>query len=212
MTDTVLRPFRDRGAAGCALAKLVTAAEIDSLVVGALSGGSVLVGAAAARCLSAPLGIVQVAELRLPYDMTPFGAVDEDGEVVVDYVTMASYRVSQSEVDSARDYACPSLRAAREALGFGLAAKLPAPAVILVSEGLVSGLPMQAAVNFCRRRGVKKIAVAAPWSAPAAAAWFRSDVQWFFTLAEDDRPIAEHYDAAVVEDAAIRTALAEAGG
>jgi predicted phosphoribosyltransferase len=53
-----------------------------------------------------------------------------------------------------------------------LAHHLPGRTVVLVDDGLATGLTMRAAVGYARRHGARSIMVAVPCAAPEASAYF----------------------------------------
>ena len=66
-----------------------------------------------------------------------------------------------------------------------LSTYLPGAAVVLVDDGLATGLTMQAAVAYARRHGAREVTVAVPCSAAEAATRFRREADRFVCLIVD---------------------------
>jgi predicted phosphoribosyltransferase len=71
-----------------------------------------------------------------------------------------------------------------------LAHYLPGSSVVLVDDGLATGLTMQAAVAYARRHGVTDLTVAVPCAAAPAAERFRRDADRFVSLTVDENFVA----------------------
>jgi putative phosphoribosyl transferase len=70
--------------------------------------------------------------------------------------------------------------------GSPLRTVLPAPVVVIVADGLVTGLTMDAAVDHARRHGARKVVVAAPCASGRAAVRFLQHADGFVSLVVDD--------------------------
>ena len=67
-----------------------------------------------------------------------------------------------------------------------LAEYLPGLDVVLVDDGLATGLTMHAAVHYVRRLGAREVTVAVPCASETAAARFRDDADRFVSLIVGD--------------------------
>jgi putative phosphoribosyl transferase len=192
--------FHDRIDAGRRLAiEVGRRFGIPSAVVAVSAGGGV-VALSLARAFARPLAFAYCAPLLLPWDGdagTEFGAIAPDGQVVLDYASLAANRLSHADIEQARRRATGDVRRfyGRERFA-SLADVLPAPRLLMVDEGLCPGWRMEAALGMVRRSGrVSRILVAAPCASPAAASWFAAEADGFAALHVDADPVAEHFDA-----------------
>jgi hypothetical protein len=98
--------------------------------------------------------------------------------------------------------------------GTSVAARLPAAGVVLVDDGLATGLTMAAALAFVRRHGGQDVTVAVPCASAEAAEQFRRDADRFVSpvVQADFRAIADYYaDFSPVEDGLVLELLARLG-
>jgi putative phosphoribosyl transferase len=156
--------FRDRAEAGRRLGAALERLGLRSPIVLGLARGGVLVAVEVARVLAAPLDVVVVRKVGVPFQPElAMGAVGEEGVVVVDREIVSAAGVTEEELASRE----------REALGeaAGLAERLrgaraPYPLVgrdvIVVDDGLATGASAVAACGVARGRGARSVTVAAP--------------------------------------------------
>lgn len=162
------RCFRDRAAAGRALAALLTAyvARHGTLVL-ALPRGGVPVAFEIARALGAPLDVLLARKLGVPgQEELALGAIAE-GEVCVfneDLVAELGLGPGQVEQIAARE-GREIARQARAFRGGAAAPELHGRTVILVDDGLATGATMRAAIAAARAQGPARLVVAVPVAA-----------------------------------------------
>jgi predicted phosphoribosyltransferase len=172
--------FEDRADAGRELARRLRDLNGLSCVVGAIPRGGLAVGLPIAEALGAPLVMVNAHKLTAP--LAPefaFGAIDEDGEVILDSASVRDLGLGPEDVERARRRAWERMRARIERPGEArLAAWLPR-SVVLVDDGLATGLTMLAAVRHARRHGAAGITVAVPCAAREAQELLRPEVERF---------------------------------
>lgn len=158
--------FTDRTEAGLALAAALEGrVPADALVLGVPRGG-VVVAAEVARALSLELDIVVVRKIGAPGNPEyAIGAVDEDGNVIggrwggdAAYVAEAAQR---GRAEIAR-----RLAAYR---GDRAQPRIAGRTVLLVDDGIATGMTLLAAIASLRLRGAARIVVAAPVASPQAA-------------------------------------------
>jgi putative phosphoribosyl transferase len=197
--------FRNRADAGRRLAEALAGRIESPAVVAGIPRGGVLVAAPVAERLQAPLTVVYARKLTTPsWPELAFGAVDEDGYALIDARTVKAIGLSREEVDAARDRVSREIDARRSRYGVApLSAWLPGRSVVLVDDGLATGLTMQAGLELARRHGARDVTIATP-CAPADAATrigegadlfvslvvdpeFRAVGQWY----EDFRPVTD---------------------
>lgn len=157
--------FADRQDAGRRLATLLGAYRDrpDVVVLGVPRGG-VVVAAEVAEALDAPLGVVVTAKVGAPgYTEYAIGAVSADGEVFAN----PQARYTPEEV---RSYAGPALAKVRQELNRfrpGIeAGRLEGKTVLLVDDGIATGLTARAAIAFLRRKGAARLVLAVPVMPP----------------------------------------------
>ncbi len=172
--------FEDRAHAGQELARRLVPLVAAPCVVGAIPRGGVAVGFPVARALAAPLVVVHAHKLSAP--VAPefaFGALDEDGEVLLDRSSVADLGLGGEDLERARQRAWEQMRAriARRT-GARLEAWLPRE-VVLVDDGLATGLTMLAGVRYARRHGATTITVAVPCASREAADAVTAEVERF---------------------------------
>ncbi len=156
--------FVDRVDAGRQLsAALGSFAAQDPIVLG-LARGGVPVAAEVARALGAPLDVLLVRKLGVPYQPElAFGAIGEGGTKVLSpqlirHLTLSDQEMADVEKRERAELArrLTRYRAGREPL------PLNGRTVIIVDDGLATGTTARAAVQVVRDRGARAIIVAAP--------------------------------------------------
>jgi dienelactone hydrolase len=94
--------------------------------------------------------------------------------------------LSPADVERAKERVATEIR--RRIATYGaptLAHYLPGAAVVLVDDGLATGLTMRAALEYARRHGAREIVVAVPCAAAAAAREFERAADRFVSLVVD---------------------------
>jgi predicted phosphoribosyltransferase len=100
----------------------------------------------------------------------PFGAVDEEGHVMIDYATSVALGLGAAEVARIKTEAMVEIARRRVLYGTTpLRHFLPGRTVILVDDGLATGLTMQAAVAHAQRHGAEVLIVVTPCASERAA-------------------------------------------
>ena len=159
--------YADRVNAGRSLAATaeVRGLGADVLVLG-LPRGGVIVAAEVARALGAPLDLLVVRKIGAPDNPEyAIGAVDRDGVTVGEPARYASAEYVVAETDAQRLEIVrreDAYRAGRPPLA------VEGRCVLLVDDGVATGLTALAAVGWLRRHGASRVVVAAPVAAPDA--------------------------------------------
>jgi predicted phosphoribosyltransferase len=167
--------FYDRTDAGRRLAKLLKRRIQGPCVVLAIPRGGVVVGYEVAKELGCPLDVVISRKVGAPAQPElAVGAVAEDGVVFVDEEIAGLVGVSRDYVERrAREELREVRRRAEEYRGGREMPDLSGKTVILVDDGLATGLTMMAAVHMARNKGAEKVVVAVPVSPPETVAKLR---------------------------------------
>lgn len=190
--------FRNRIEAGRALAERLAPLVTGPAVVAAIPRGGVEVALPIVERLRLPLTLAYARKLTAPIaPELAFGAVDEDGHAITDAGTVAQLGLTPADVAAAKSRVAGEI-ARRMALYRvpPLGEYLPGRAVILVDDGLATGLTMQAAVAYARRHGARDITVAVPCASGHAARLFGrlADRVVSLIVDEDFMAVGQYYE------------------
>ncbi len=162
--------FANRRDAGRLLAERLARHLGDQPVVAALPRGGVPVAYEIARVLSAPLDVLAVRKLGAPaHDEYAVGAIAEGDIVVID--EPEARRAGLTGAVRERKLAIERRELGRRAAayrGMRPPADLAGRVVVVVDDGLATGLTAIAAVRAVRAQGAARIIVAVPVAAPEA--------------------------------------------
>jgi putative phosphoribosyl transferase len=160
--------FRDRDEAGVALGAAVARLDLPDPVVLGLPRGGVPVAAAVAAALGAPLDVIVVRKLGVPFQPElAMGAIGEDGALVLNDDVVRLAHVSERELAQVEQHE----RAELERRLVGVRAVRPREPLVgrtavLVDDGIATGATMRAAVAVARAHGATRVVVAAPVAPP----------------------------------------------
>jgi putative phosphoribosyl transferase len=156
--------FNDRRDAGRQLGRRLSAYAALRPVVIALPRGGVPVAAEIAECLGAPLDVIVVRKIGLPWQPElAIGAVAEGNVCVVNDALIEEAGVSGDELVAAIARERVELeRRVRAYRGERSPLRLDDRVVILVDDGLATGYTARAAIGQIRRRGASRIVLAVP--------------------------------------------------
>lgn len=154
--------FADREEAGRFLAKRLCGFYASNTVIVALPCGGAIVGAVLARELHLPLGFVLTNKISHPYARErAVGAMAEGGVLVYDSHVAGPVPAHWRHLAESRVRRV--LRSRRAYYTHGHTRPIMrGKTVILVDDGMVTGLSMDAAVMWARERGARRIVVAVP--------------------------------------------------
>jgi len=169
--------FADRADAGRRLAARLEHLRGESVVVLGLPRGGVPVALQVARTLGAPLDVIVVRKLGVPFQPElGMGAVGEDGVRVIDREVVRLARVSAGQLAAvqAREQAQVDARAAR------YRARRPREPLagrtaVVIDDGIATGSTALAACQVARAQGAARVVLAVPvaprgWQARIAGA------------------------------------------
>ncbi|WP_224369104.1 phosphoribosyltransferase [Hyalangium versicolor] len=180
--------FRDREQAGRLLAKLVREYVDETPVVLALPRGGVAVGYELARALDAPLDVMVVRKLGVPWHPElGMGALAEGGALYLNQEVLASTDVSPEEVrevifDETRELE----RRVQRYRGGRPLQDVKGRTVVLVDDGLATGGTARAAVRALRSFGARSIILAVPVAAAETAEALREQVDTLVCVQEPE--------------------------
>jgi putative phosphoribosyl transferase len=172
--------FADRGEAGRQLAdKLVHLKDGQPVVLG-LPRGGVAVGFEIARALDAPLGIVLVRKIGVPWQPElALGAVTDGAEhqTFIDRVLAASLEVPESYIEEETARQLQEIERRRDAYCEGRQAPdITGHTAIVVDDGIATGATMRVALQAVRRRAPGRLVLAVPVAPPDTLAALREEV------------------------------------
>jgi putative phosphoribosyl transferase len=164
--------FADRRDAGRRLAERLAPLAAEDPVVVALPRGGVPVAREVATALGAPLEILAVRKLGAPHNPEyGIGAVAEDGTRVIDAEAVAVLGLDGGVIDSLIARETEELRRRVAAYrGDRPALDLEGRTVIVVDDGVATGVTDTAALRAVRRRRPGRTILAVPVCAPDSAA------------------------------------------
>jgi putative phosphoribosyl transferase len=172
--------FADRAEAGKALAKELASRKLDDPVVLALPRGGVPVAAEIARALRAPLDLVLVRKIGVPFQRELAAAAVVDGgepEVVVNDDVVALAGVTQDYIAAQAQIELAEIeRRRRVYLADRPRVPLDGRTLILVDDGIATGASVRAAIAALVRKSPKKLIVAVPVSPRDTVALVRGKV------------------------------------
>jgi predicted phosphoribosyltransferase len=209
------RRFADRRAAGRALGERLTGSVSGDAVVLGLPRGGVLVAAEVASVLDAPLDVLVVRKLGLPWQpelaMGAIAGVGDAIETVRVESVLAAVDVPPAAFEEVRQRELTELQR-REAAYRGGRPPVPLAGrpVIVVDDGLATGATMRAAVLALRRQAPLGITVAVPVGSPRACDALAADVDDMLCLLapQSFRAVGQAYtDFAETTDEEVRAAL-----
>jgi len=160
--------FRDRHDAGRQLAEELTryARDSSAVVLGIPRGGAVIAAEVADR-LSLPLDVVIASKIGAPGNPEyAVGAVDPDGVVMPNpYAGFTESELEHLGLEAKEKIAKRSelYRAGKEGIS------LEGRTVIVVDDGIATGLTAEAAISYVRRQGAHSVVLGVPVIAADAA-------------------------------------------
>lgn len=184
--------FDDRTDAGRQLAQALVGRLSPPVIVLALPRGGVPVGAEVAAALDAPLDVIGVRKIGAPgHPEFGVGAVAEGGGMVLDEQTLAQLHLSERDLDATiaaerREV----LRRVERYRGTRPLPNLEDMTVVVVDDGLATGVTAKAALRAVRNQGAGRVVLAVPVCSSAAQVDLRAEADEVLCLLTPDHFMA----------------------
>lgn len=166
--------FDDRAHAGEMLADMLAGQLGDDAMILGIAAGGVAVGAPIARRLGVGLNAAVVNKITPPWNSEwGFGAVAYDGSVVIDESSLARASIDRAELGQCT--ACARAKVDRRLelfARYGPPADLSRRAVVVVDDGLATGITMRGAIQAVQRAHAGEIIMAIPTAHRESIDWF----------------------------------------
>jgi putative phosphoribosyl transferase len=160
--------FANRDDAGRQLARRLQHLRGQPVVVLGLPRGGVPVAAQVARALGAPLDVIVVRKIGVPFQPElAMGAVGEDGVRVADrhIIRAGAIRPEEFAAAEARELATVRARAARYR-SYRPREPLSGRTAVVVDDGIATGSTARAACQIARAQGAARVVLAVPVAPP----------------------------------------------
>lgn len=191
-------PFRNRAEAGRLLgAELARRGFGPDSVVLALPRGGVPVGSEVADVLRAPLDVLVVRKLGVPWQPELAMGAIAGGMRVLDQNLIRELQISPKEVEQVTARETEEMEKREKLYRSGLSGQdLRGRRVILVDDGLATGATMIAAVRCVREMGPQELIVAVPVGSTEACRMAGQEADQCICLAMPDpfRAVGEWYE------------------
>ncbi|MDX3099948.1 phosphoribosyltransferase family protein [Nonomuraea angiospora] len=161
--------FVDRHDAGVRLGQRLAGLVTDEdVVVLGLPRGGVSVGSEVAQALGAPLDVIVVRKLGVPFQPElGFGALGEGGVRVINSDVVRLVDVTREEMSEVEEREqAEVLRRVRRFRGDRAPVDLAGRTVIVVDDGIATGSTARAACQVARARGAARVILAVPVGTP----------------------------------------------
>ena len=205
-------PFKNRAEAGTLLGAQVEKYRFANPIVLALPRGGVPIGFAVATSLEAPLDVVVVRKIGVPWQPElAMGAIAGERFLSLDYEMVRHFGISREQIEKmvARERA-ELQRREKLYRGDRASPDLRSRTAVLVDDGLATGSTMLVAVRYVRSLKPAEIVIAVPVASNEAASRASKEADLFVCLATPQpfRAVGEWYmDFEQTSDAEVQTLL-----
>lgn len=209
--------FADRTQAGRLLGERLVPLKRENPVVVGLPRGGVAVAFVVAQALEAPLDVIVVRKLGVPFQPElAMGALGERGVIVVnEHIVRQAGLDEQDIAGAARRERTVVEQRAHLLRGGHAAVSLSGRTVVIVDDGIATGSTVRAACAVARAAGARRVVVAAPVGPPRVAERLSRAADAVICLREPVNLYAvgqAYADFTQVTDAEVTALLARAGG
>ena len=183
-------PFKNRSDAGRKLAKALAGYKEQQPVILALPRGGVTVAAEVAAVLNAPLDLILVRKVGVPFQPElAMGAVVDGGAPIIvrneDVIRLAE--IDESEFKRICDSELAEIERRRQRyLGSRQRADVSGRTAIVVDDGIATGATTRAALRATRIRNPKKLVLAVPVAPTDTVAELRSEADEVICLEDHE--------------------------
>jgi predicted phosphoribosyltransferase len=176
--------LRDRHEAGSLLAERLSGYRDQKPIVLALPRGGVVVGYEVARALGAPLDVVVARKLGAPWQPElAVGAIAPRGVRVLNEDVLTWLDISEDEVEQIASLEASEMeRRMRLFQGDRPEPKLKGKTVILVDDGIATGMTVRAAIEYIGQHEPGHLVLAVPVCAARTAEALRPEVDDLVSL------------------------------
>ncbi|MGV3615695.1 MAG: phosphoribosyltransferase [Fimbriimonas sp.] len=209
--------FRDRADAGRRLAARLAHLRSEDPVVFGLARGGVVVAAEVAQAVGAELDVLVVRKVGAPHNPEfGIGAVAPGGARSFDAASVATLALDRDVLDRLAQAEEVEVNRRLAAYRHGRPEpSLTGRTVLLVDDGLATGVTAEAAAVYLRSQGAARIVMAAPICSPSAARRIRAVVDEVVCLCSPEafRSVGQWYENFdQTSDAEVQALLGASGG
>jgi putative phosphoribosyl transferase len=156
--------FANRSDAGRQMAKRLAYLRDDEVVVLGLPRGGVPVAAEVAKMLHAPLDVIVVRKLGVPFQPElGMGAIGEDNVRVINHDLVRQLEISANDIDKVeRRERSELVRRAERFRPDGVRTPLAGRVVVIVDDGIATGSTASAACQVAKAEGARRVILAVP--------------------------------------------------
>lgn len=190
--------YKDRKDAGRQLAEKLKKYKEDKPIIMALPRGGVVLGYEVAKILNAPMDVITTRKTGAPFNPEfGIGAIAPNGIRILNPESINLLKISDSEIERIIEKETNEMNRRITLYRKGLPSiNLQGKTVIVVDDGLATGVSTKAAILSIKQMQPEKIILAVPVSPPNTADKFRKEVDEFICLAEpaDFYAVSVYYD------------------
>jgi putative phosphoribosyl transferase len=158
--------FGSREEAGDAIARILARMKLVNPVILALPRGGIPIGLICAKTINAPLDLLMVRKIGVPWQPELAAAAIVDGpahELVMNEDVMKACGLTRDDLQPAIDRELAELaRRRRTYLAGRKAVDLESRSVVIVDDGIATGVTLKAGLQAVKRRKPRSIIVAVP--------------------------------------------------
>jgi len=183
-------PFRNRADAGRKLAKALASYKKRQPVVLALPRGGVPIAAEVCAALSAPVDLILVRKIGVPFqpELAMGAVVDGSAFVVVRNEDVIQYaNIDEATFNAIRDTELSEIKQRRQRyLGTRDRVEIAGRTAIVIDDGVATGATMRVALRAVRARKPQRLVLAVPVAPASTVASLRSEADDVICLEDHD--------------------------